>query len=107
MPEPTLQQIFGSNATQDATTITLNKSDLGITASSATGEAILAGVILKAEAYLTQANFDANTDQSIYISDGFSSFTTRGTNNTSYRVDQRTINLAKIDSGATLDPNNY
>lgn len=107
MAEPTLTQVFGSGATQDATTLTILKSDLtGLTASgSNTAESLLAAINLKAQSYLSQTNFDGNTDQSIYISNGFSSFTTRG--NDAYRVDQLTINLAKPDTGATLDPDSY
>ncbi|MBD2204943.1 hypothetical protein H6G33_04210 [Calothrix sp. FACHB-1219] len=107
MAEPTLTQIFGTGATQDATTLTILKSDLtGLTASgSNTAESLLAAINLKAQSYLSQSNFDSNTDQSIYISNGFSSFTTRGTD--AYRVDQITLNLAKLDTGSTLDPDSY
>lgn len=109
MAEPTLVQVFGASATQDSTTLTITKSDLtGLTASgSNSAESLLAAIILKAQSYLTQTNFDSNTDQSIYIAAGFSSFTTRGVDNDSYRVDQLTLNLAKLDSGATLDPDDY
>lgn len=109
MAEPTLTQVFGAGATQDSTTLTILKSDLtGLTASgSNTAESLLAAINLKAQSYLSQTNFDSNTDQSIYISNGFSSFTTRGTNNDAYRVDQLTMNLAKIDSNSTLDPDSY
>lgn len=109
MAEPTLTDIFGANAVQDATTITITKSDLtGLTASSNnTGESLLVAIALKAQAYLSQTNFDANIDQSIYIADGFPTFAFRGTNNDQYRVDQLTINLAKLDTAGTIDPNNY
>lgn len=109
MAELTITDVFGAGASQTATTITIAKADLtGLTASSSnTAESLLAGIILKAKESLTQTAFDANTDQSIYIETGFASFTNRGTNNDSYRVDQLTINLAKLDSGATLDPDDY
>jgi hypothetical protein len=109
MAEPTLVQVFGTGATQDATTITISKADLtGLTASTTnTAESLLTALILKAKTYLNQTNFDANIDQSIVIDTGFSSFTNRGTNNTPYRTDQLTISLAKIDSGSTLDPDDY
>lgn len=105
MAEPTLTQVFGAGATQDATTVTFLKSDIGVTASSATAEAILAGINVKASGFLTETNFGTNIDQSIYVAPGFSSFTTR--NDDPYRLDQLTINLAKLDDGATLDPNDY
>jgi hypothetical protein len=109
MAEPTLQQVFGTGATQTATTITIVKSDLtGLTAASDNNaESIFAAINIKAADYLNQTNFDANTDQSIYIDTGFPSFTNRGTNNDQYRIDQLTINLAKLDSAATLNPNDY
>lgn len=109
MAEPTLVQIFGTGATQDNSSITIQKAALtGLTASSSNkAEALLVAIILKAQSYLTQTNFDADIDQSIYVSSGFSSFTTRGTNNAPYRVDQLTFNLAKSDAGATLDPDDY
>ncbi|WP_414546514.1 hypothetical protein [Nostoc sp. CCY0012] len=109
MAEPTLQQVFGANAIQDATTITIVKADLtGLTAdANNTAESLLAAINLKAQTYLTQANFDANLDQSIYIESGFSSFTTRGVNNDSYRVDPVTITFVKPDSNSTLDPDDY
>ncbi|MBD2692640.1 hypothetical protein [Anabaena catenula] len=109
MAVPTIAEVFGSGASQTATTITIAKADLpGLTASSSnTAESLLVGIILAAQAFLTQAAFGANIDQSTYIESGFPSFTNRGTNNDSYRVDQLTISLAKLDSGATLDPDDY
>ncbi len=109
MAEPTLQQVFGASASQSGTTLTITKADLtGLTASSVnTAEGLLAAILIKAQAYLTQANFDANIDQSIVIAGGYSSFTTRGTNNTAYRNDQLTVTLAKPDTSSTLDPDDY
>ncbi|MBD2435829.1 hypothetical protein [Nostoc sp. FACHB-110] len=109
MAEPTLQEIFGSNATQDINTITIRKSDLtGLTASASnTGESLLVAILLKAKVNLTQTNFDSNIDQSIYIATGFSSFASRGTDQTQYRTDQLTVTLAKIDQQSTFDPDDY
>ena len=109
MAEPTLADIFGSNATQTATTITITKADLPRLSPSVnnTAESLLTGILLKAQTTLTQTNFDGNTDQSIYLGIGFPSFTNRGANSTQYRVDQITINLAKIDTESVIDPDNY
>lgn len=111
MAEPTLQQVFGTNATQTSTTITISKTDLAavsLTASSSnTAESLLTAILLQAQSYLTQTNYDANIDQSIVLVTGYSSFTTRGTNNTSYRNDQITVTLSKVDSSSTIDPDNY
>lgn len=107
MAEPTLQQLFGTNAIQDATTITITKADLiGLTAAANnTAESIYVSLNLTAKNYLTEANFDSNIDQSIYIEDGLSSFITR--NDTAYRSDQMTINLTKVDTSSTINPDDY
>jgi hypothetical protein len=109
MAEPTLVQVFGVNASQTSTTITITKADLtGLTASSSnTAESLVIALALKWKAYLTQTNFDANIDQSLVVGDGFSSLTTRGTGNTPYRTDQITISLSKIDTASTVDPDDY
>ncbi len=118
MAEKTIAQIFGTGATRLATAAAAPSSGLFIpdsalvavglaTPSTATAEGHLIAIVLQAATTLTQSAFDANTDQSVYVSNGFSSFTTRGTNNNPYRVDQLTFNLAKVDSGATLDPDDY
>ncbi|MDZ8135129.1 MAG: hypothetical protein RM049_07470 [Nostoc sp. DedQUE04] len=118
MPEPTIVQIFGTGATRLASGATTPSAGLFIpdsalqtaglaTPGSASAEGHLAAINLNAQSYLTQTNFGTNTDQSIYIDKGFSSFTTRGSNNDSYRVDQLTINLAKLDTSSTIDPDNY
>lgn len=109
MAEPTLTQVFGTNATQSATTVTITKADLtGLTASASnTAESLLIAILLKVQTYLTQTNFDANIDQSVVVANGFPSLTTRGVNNTSYRVDQLNVNFAKLDTAATVDPDDY
>lgn len=109
MAEPTLSSVFGANATQTATTITIDKADLpGLTAAANnTAESLLTGLLLRAQLGLTQVGFDADIDQSIYIASGFPSFTFRGINNDSYRVDQLTVNLAKPDTAGTIDPDDY
>ena len=109
MAELTLTDIFGAGATQDANTVTIQKSSLPRLTPSVnnTAESLFTGIILKSQTQLTQTNFDANIDQSIYLGTGFPSFTNRGADNTQYRVDQLTINLAKIDTGSTIDPDDY
>lgn len=111
MAEPAFTNVLGTNATQDATTITISKVDLeavGLTpADLNTGESILTAIILLARKQLTQENYNNNIDQSIYLEDGFSSFTTRGNDNDSYRVDQITVNFSKLDASSIIDPDNY
>jgi hypothetical protein len=107
MAEPTLQQVFGANATQNATTITIAKADLtGLTASETnTAESLLVAILIKAKTALTQANFDANTDQSLLITEGFPSITYRGTD--AYRQQPIEVRLNKLDTSATIDPDDY
>lgn len=110
MPEPTLTQVFGAGATQSATSITILKADLasiGLTAGAAnTAESLLAAIVLKANAYLTQTAFDANIDQSITITPGFNSIVQRDTGGGvlgEYRQFQLNFNAHKLDAAA-LDP---
>ncbi|MEH1811932.1 MAG: hypothetical protein V7K26_03655 [Nostoc sp.] len=116
MAELTLVQILGTGTTRLASGATAPSSGLFIpdtvlqaaglaTPSTATAEGHFVALLLAAKSYLTQTNFDANTDQSIFMADGFSSFATRGTTN--YRQDQLTVSLAKIDTSSTIDPDNY
>ncbi|MEH1940096.1 MAG: hypothetical protein V7L01_07755 [Nostoc sp.] len=109
MSEPTLAQVFGSNATQDATTITIYKADLPrLTPQTVnTPESLLTGIIVKAQSGLPKSTFDSNIDQSIYVEPGYPGFAFRGTDNTSYRVDNLVVNLAKIDTASTIDPDDY
>ena len=116
MTEPTLVQIFGTGATRLASGATTSSAGLFIpdsalqtaglaTPSTATAEGHFVAVLLGAKPYLSQTNFDANTDQSVVVADGYSSFTTRGTTN--YRTDQLTVSLSKQDTSGTIDPDNY
>ena len=109
MAEPTLTDVFGAGATQTATTISILKADLpGLTAAANNrADQLLSAILLKAQINLTKTSFDADTDRSIYIDTGYPAFTFRGVNNTSYRVDQLTVNLAKLDTSGTIDPDDY
>ncbi|MFM5959828.1 MAG: hypothetical protein ACKOQ2_22145, partial [Dolichospermum sp.] len=87
MPQPTLTEVFGSGATQTATTLTISKSALatvGLTANQDnSAEALLAAILFLAEVNLTEQKFGTNIDQSIVIGKGFRTSTVRG-NNTPY-----------------------
>jgi hypothetical protein len=67
MAEPALTSVFGAGATQDATTLTISKSDLatvGLTAASInTAESLLAAIITLAANTLTATNQTLNADQ--------------------------------------------
>lgn len=105
--EPTLTQVFGANAVQDATTLTISKSDLiELTASSSnTAESLFVAMLLKAKAHLSATNLDLNADQSISIENSFDSIVTR-LNNT-YRQSSLTVNLQKLDTSTGIDPDDY
>ncbi|MCM0591336.1 MAG: hypothetical protein KA716_31895 [Gloeotrichia echinulata DEX184] len=109
MAEPTLQQVFGAGASQTATTLTITKSDLLRLTESAsnTAEQLLSAILITAQQHLTQANFDANIDQSLVIAGGYTSNPVRGTNNTQYRSDQLTVTLSKVDTQTTIEPDDY
>lgn len=113
MAEPTIIQVFGAGATQSATTITIDKSDLtsvSLTPSATnTAESLLAAILLKAQLVLTQSGFDSNLDQSVTIVPGFDSIVQRTDalgNVTGYRQNQLSVNLHRLDAGG-IDPDDY
>lgn len=112
MPEPTLTSVFGASATQSATTITIAKSDLasvGLTASATnTAESLFVALLLLAKSSLTTAGLETNADQSVAIAEADFNFQTLVTrNNATYRQSTYSVNLQKLDTGATIDPDDY
>lgn len=109
MAEPSLKEVFGDGATQTASTITIAKSDLsGLTPSATnTAESLLVALLLRAKNFLNETAFNADLNFNVYINSGFPSFSVRGPNNTQYRIDQLTVNLAKLDTSSTIDPDDY
>jgi hypothetical protein len=109
MAEPTLIQIFGDNAVQDANTLTISKADLAstglIAASDNTAESLFVALLLKAASYLTETNQTNNVDQQITIAKGFDSLTTR--NNQSYLVYPYSVELQKINTLTTVNPADF
>ncbi|MEH2023922.1 hypothetical protein [Nostoc sp.] len=108
MAEPTFVEVFGAGATQDSSSITIQKAALLrlIASSNNSAESLLTGILLTAQTNLIQANFDTNFDQSIYIASGYPSFANRA-NNEQHRVDQLIVNLAKLDTESIINPGNY
>lgn len=100
MAEPTLQEIFGENATQDSSTLTISKSDLQTTGLSAatdnTAESLIVAIVLKAAQNLSDTKQETNQDIQVTINKGFDSLVTR--NNLSYRQYQYTIEMQKLDT---------
>jgi hypothetical protein len=112
MAEPTLIQVFGANAVQDATTITITKADLvGLTPSANnTAEALLTGILKTAAVNLTDANREANIDQSVFVDlSQTPSFTTRVNGNTTETYIRNTISveLDKAYGVNEIDPDDY
>lgn len=110
MAEPSLTEIFGAGATQDANTITILKADLpGLTpTANNSAESLWVGIFLKGKSHLSAANYEANPDQSIVISTptiGAQALTTR--NNQQYRQYTENVNLYKLDNAATIDPDDF
>lgn len=112
MAEPTIQQIFGTNATQTASLLTISKADLatvGLTASgSNTAESLFTAILMLAKNYLTTTAQELNVDQSVTIAESsfnFRSFQTR--NNQQYQQFTYEVNLQHLDPGANVDPDNY
>lgn len=113
MPEPTLINVFGTGASQTATTLTIDKAALaavGLTASANnTAESLLAAVILQAQSELTQTKFGTNPDQSVYIAPGFNSIIQRDDGNginVETRQNQLTINF-HTPSPSVITPDSY
>lgn len=67
MAEPTLEQVFGDGAAQDASTLTISKTALatvGLTPDAAnTAESLLAALLRVAMNQLTNTNLQLNPDQ--------------------------------------------
>jgi hypothetical protein len=110
MAEPTLQEIFGAGATQDATTIHILKADLPMTAAAVNrGEQVFSAICKKAATPLSTTNFSTNGDQSINIAPGFDSlaYRTIGTVQTTLLQTQLTINFAKVQASSGITPDDY
>ncbi len=106
MAEPTLVQIFGNNATQDSSILTISKSDLasvGLTANSEnTAESLLAALILKAAQYLTVANQETDSDISITIEREQDTILTK--DDAQYRQYQFTVDMERLEPESAIDP---
>ncbi|MEM7712030.1 MAG: hypothetical protein AAF349_00300 [Cyanobacteria bacterium P01_A01_bin.68] len=109
MAEPTIQQIFGANATHTDTELVIKKSDLiaaGLTpAANNTAEALFAGIVAHAQITLTDTNQESNPEQSVIIEDSLDSLITR--NDSTYRQKTKSISFEKLDTETGFDPDDY
>ncbi len=109
MAEPQITDIFGPNAQQTATTLTISKADLatvGLTATATnSAESLLVAILLLAQKYLNDNNQAINPDIQITIAQSFDTLVTR--NNANYRQRSYSINMQKPDTSAAINPNDY
>jgi hypothetical protein len=107
--KPTLIQVFGANATQNATEIVIKKADLvavGLTpGASNTAESLLMAIALNAKVTLSTNNRNTNPDQSLAIEDGYAQIANRGT--TQYYQSSFTLTAQKVNTTAAIDPDDY
>lgn len=110
MAEPTLQEIFGAGATQDATSIHILKADLPMTSAAVNrGEQCFSAIVKKASSKLTTTEFATNGNQSINIASGYDSlvYRTIGTTQETLLQTQLTINFAKVQATGGITPDDY
>jgi hypothetical protein len=110
MAEPTLVQVFGTNASQTATELIISKTDLaavGLTASSTNNpESLIVAILLQAKAYLNETSQETNPDIQVTIAENnFQTLVSR--NNANYREATFAISLQTVDPTFTIDPDNY
>jgi hypothetical protein len=108
--QPTLQDIFGTNATQTATDIIIKKADLPMTSAAVNGgEQVLAAIVKNAQTPLSATNYGTNADQNISIQPGYDSIVYRTVNNATvnYLQTQLTLNFSKLQTAAGVTPDDY
>ena len=111
MTAPSLTQVFGANATQTSTTITISKADLatatGLTPSATnTADSLFVAVLLQAATALNSTAQGTNNDIDVTIDDsGYQNLVSR--NSLTFRQVTYNVNLQTVDSGFTVNPNNY
>lgn len=110
MAEPTLAQVFGANATQNATDLIIKKSDLaavGLTASANnTAESLFVALLQLSAIELNETKQETNQDIQVTIEQN-STPTIINRNNANYRQITVEVNLQTPDASSTIDPDNY
>jgi hypothetical protein len=111
MAEQSLAAVFGANATQDVTDLTIKKADLtgvGLTpGANNTAESLLLAINLKAKESLTETARETNIDQSVALTDEFRTTTTTRNSNI-YLRNTISIEVDKLLPGANIiDPDDY
>lgn len=117
MAEPTFE-IFGTGTQRIASSTTVTESGLFIPDSdliaaglgspdTATAEGHLAAIVKKSREVLTEENYNANLDQSIYYTAGFNQFVNRDGVTGQLRQDVIEIRFVKPDINSSLSPGDY
>lgn len=111
MAQETLQQVFGANVTQTATTLTINKADLaavGLTANAANnpGE-LFTALLLNAQAgAYNSTNQGTNPEVPITITEStYPSIDVRNSQN--YLQQNFTVSFETVLAATTVNPMNY
>lgn len=110
MTTPSLSDVFGAGASQDAATLTIVKADLasvGLTASAGnTAQALFTALVLKAFAVLTEANRATDfANRKVTLLYGGQDLVSQSDVN--YRRDVYQVNLYKVTPLETVDPDDY
>jgi hypothetical protein len=106
------RQIFGTNATQTATGLILDKREFPLTGTANNnGEQLLAAIIKKAKPFLSVEKFPASLDQNITIDDGINDrvYRTEDGIEVPYLRTQVLISFHKkdLDRSAGIFPDDY
>jgi hypothetical protein len=109
MAEPTLQQVFGANATQDSSYLTIYKSDLTglVPSSDNTAESLLVALVLQAMTELNPTKQETNVDIQVTLEKSFGGDSIVTRNNQSYRQYSYDLKLQKLDTSTTVNPSDF
>jgi hypothetical protein len=109
MAEPTLQQVFGANATQDSSYLTIYKSDLTglVPSSDNTAESLLVALVLQAMTELSPTKQETNVDIQVTLEKSFGGDSIVTRNNQSYRQYSYDLKLQKLDTSTTVNPSDF
>ncbi len=106
MAEPILTDVFGANATQDATGLTIAKTDLNITPSATnTAESLFVASFLKVAETLNATAQGADSDIQVTIDKESASQITRNSQNFIRHV--YIVKFDVPDQTETVNPNNF
>ena len=110
MAEPTLQEVFGANAVQSATTLTISKADLvsvGLTANAGnTAESLLVALLIRASNSLTEvARSQDLVNRHVTVQYGGQDLVEQSGSN--FRRDVYSVLAYKTTALQTVDPDDY